>query len=297
MSEGAIGVDVGGTTIKVGLVGDGPDLESCLELPTPRDVAEVVALVSTEVRRLRGVRQDQLPVGVVVPGIVDERAGTVLHSANLGWRDVPVRDLLTRELGPCVLGHDVRAGALAECHRGVGRRDLVFVPIGTGIAAALVLDGATWGTPWTGEVGQSPVVDPDSGGVVPLEQVASASGIARRYAARSSNPPIESGARHVVERLRAGDDVARSVFGEGVEALGDVLAVCCSLLGPIPVVIGGGLAGAGDDLLVPLRARLSARLSWMPTPEVLPAALGSWAGCRGAALLASRDHPTARSTS
>lgn len=288
----AIGIDVGGTTTKVGVMGLDRSLASCVELPTPRDVTGLVRLLSAQVHRLRALHGDATPVGVVVPGVVDEAAGTVLHSANLGWHDVPARELISCEIGPCAFGHDVRAGALAESHHGVGHKDLLFVPIGTGIAAALVLDGVAWGTPWTGEIGQSLVPDPDSGSPVPLEQIASAAALARRYAARSPTFPAGSGARHVVELLEVGDDNAALVFGQAVEALGDVLAVCSSLLGPVPIIVGGGLSRAGDHLLHPLRARLQARLSWMPTPEVIPAALGVWAGCRGAALLALGTQPT-----
>lgn len=113
----ALAVDVGGTTIKAAVVRADGTLSTVATAPTPRGadatVAAVAALLATFPATVSG------PVGVVVPGIVDETRGVGVLSANIGWYDAPLRDLLTDALGrEVVLGHDVRSGALAEARWG-----------------------------------------------------------------------------------------------------------------------------------------------------------------------------------
>ena len=100
---------------------------------------------------------------MVVPGLVDERRGVGVWSANLGWRDLPVRDAVAARLRvPTVVGHDVRAGLLAETRLGAARgaRHALFLPVGTGIAGALLLEGVLISADgWAGELGHM-VVDP-----------------------------------------------------------------------------------------------------------------------------------------
>jgi glucokinase len=230
-------------------------------------------------------------VGVVVPGIVDEDAGVALFSANLGWRDVPVRSLLEERTGlPVAFGHDVRAGALAEGSIGAGRgsRHYLFLPVGTGIAAAMVLDGRPYaGLGAGGEIGHV-VVEPEGlpcgcGGRGCLETAASAAAIAARYRTRTGKHLT---AEEIGRRAQAGDDVAMEVWNQAVEALATALLVYTTILDPEMVIVGGGLAAAGDRLLQPLRDRLTARSTFQRVPRIVPAALGDVSGCIGAALLA-----------
>ncbi|QOC95121.1 ROK family protein [Micromonospora craniellae] len=142
-------------------------------------------------------------LGIVVPGVVDEARGVAVWSANVGFREVPLRTLATARLGlPTALGHDVRAGGLAEARLGAGRDagHVLFVAIGTGIAAAHVVAGsaATGAHGAAGELGHI-LVRPDGppcgcGRAGCLESVASASAVARRYAALTATPGTASGA-------------------------------------------------------------------------------------------------------
>jgi glucokinase len=252
---------------------------------------------------LEDARRQRLEVaaaGVVVPGIIDEARGVAVFSANLGWRDLPLRALLEARTGlPVGLGHDVRAGALAEATLGAarGEADVLFVPVGAGIAAAAIVDGRLLvAGGYAGELGHLQV-DPDGepcgcGGRGCLETVASGAALARRYAARAGRPA--AGAAAVAERVRAGDPDAEAVWADAVAALAQGLAAAVALLGSRLVVVGGGLAGAGDLLLRPLTEQLLARLSPGSTrvPRLVLAALGDQAGCLGAALLA-RGAPVA----
>ncbi|GAA4421363.1 ROK family protein [Georgenia halophila] len=299
MAPHAVGVDIGGTTIKAGRVAPDGRLTETRQFPTPTDVTELLHRVRELVEDC-GVEGDL--VGLVTAGLTDEGTGRVMYSANLGWRDVPLRDLAAEALGrPIAFGHDVRGAALAESRWGVGMSDMLLVPVGTGVASALVLRGRVRGTGWAGEIGQVLVVDPDAGrdagadsagrtaARLPLEQVCSAAAIARRYAALVGEPDTTGGARHVIDRVREGDTSARWVVETATAALADALAAGVGLLGPVTIVLGGGLAEAGEDILRPLRAALDERLPAQARPRLDVAALGRWSGCLGAAALALTD--------
>jgi glucokinase len=293
-------LDVGGTAMKGALVGPDGATRCPLRRPTPhrQGPGAVVDAAGGALRELlEDARRERLEVaaaGVAVPGIVDEARGVAVFSANLGWRDLPLRALLEARTGlPVGLGHDVRAGALAEATLGAarGEADVLFVPVGAGIAAAAIVDGRLLvAGGYAGELGHLQV-DPDGepcgcGGRGCLETVASGAALARRYAARAGRPV--AGAAAVAERVRAGDPDAEAVWADAVAALAQGLAAAVALLGSRLVVVGGGLAGAGDLLLRPLTEALPARLSPGSTrvPRLVLAALGDQAGCLGAALLA-----------
>ncbi|MCL7459350.1 ROK family protein [Micromonospora sp. MSM11] len=235
---------------------------------------------------------DPVAVGIAVPGVIDEARGIAVWSANVGFRDVPLRDLAQDRLGlPTALGHDVRAGGLAEARLGAGRDagHVLFVAIGTGIAAAHVVAGtaATGAHGAAGEIGHILVRPggPPCGCGRPgcLEAVASASAIGRRYSALAGVP---TSAAEVADRAAAGEPLAADVWREAVEALADGLATGQALYDVETVVLGGGLARAGARLFDPLRAALHERMTFHREPRLVAAALGDEAGCLGAALLA-----------
>jgi glucokinase len=238
-----------------------------------------------------GGGEPPVALGVVVPGLVDAAAGMARYSENLGWRDVPFAARLARATTlPVAFDHDVRAAGAAEQQLGAarGHRDVAFVPIGTGIAAALVLDGRPYaGGGWAGEIGHLDVgsgLACACGAAGCLETVASAAAIARRYTERSGRPV--RGALDVAGRL-GGDPAAAAVWDEAADALAFALVAIAAVAAPELIVIGGGLSGAGDVLLDALRRRLEARLSVTQRhPRLCVAALGDQAGLLGAALLA-----------
>lgn len=288
-TEPVLAIDVGGTTMKAELIdADGTVLDSG-RVPTPRG-ADALEAVGALGERLLGTA----PVagaGVVVPGLVDPRRGVAVYSANIGWRDLPMSEPLSRRWGvPVALGHDVASAARAEweCGAGRGHTDLAFIVIGTGIAGVLVADG-TVVTGHRGEVAEIGHLDVRPGHPCPcggdgcLERVASASAIAAAYTARSGTQV--SGADDVVGRLDH-DAVARSVWTEAVQALADGIVAMTLVVAPEVVVVGGGLAAAGSALLDPLQRELDARARVVAAPKILPGALGPRAGVVGAALLA-----------
>lgn len=288
-------IDVGGTTVKAGILDDHGRLLHTTTAPTSigrdSDARAVVDLVSTLANQLSD-RHGAAAAGVVVPGIVDEARGLGVWSQNLGWRDVPMRELLAERIGaPVAFGHDVRAGGLAEARLGAGRghESLLFLPVGTGIAAAIILDGRCYSAGgWAGEIGHVDVGYEQScycGLRGCLEAVSSGAAIARRYAAKAGRRP--AGAAEVAALALSGDVVAESVWSDAIGGLAHALAWSASVLAPGVIVLGGGLADAGQRrLLNPLRERLAARLSYQRVPEVVPAELGDRAGCVGAGLMA-----------
>ncbi|NRQ38080.1 ROK family protein [Nonomuraea sp. NN258] len=281
-------IDVGGTTMKGGLVTRDGELLHAESRPTPRAEGpdRVVAAVSAFADDLTDTAAGRPEaLGLAVPGLVTPTHA--VYSAAFGWRDVPA-EAFTRVDVPVALGHDVRSAGEAELAHGAAGRsgEVLFLPIGTGIAGAVVLSGALYGgsAGWAGQIGHIPV-RPDGlpcpcGGRGCLSAYASASAIAARCGERS--------AADVVTRVAAGDAGAAAVWDEAVDALALALATYTLLLDPAKVVIGGGLSLAGEALLGPLRPRLAARLAWRPPPALAVSALGTRAGLLGAALLAWR---------
>ena len=292
--------DVGGTDIKSGLVLPGGDIVALRRTPTPKspmmpeqEVVDVLARLKDEyVRDLPSATPHA--IGLSIPGIVDEVSGIGIFSANLGWRDAPILELARSRLGlPVALGHDVHSAALAEFRHGAatGYNDVAFVVIGTGLSAAFVLDGRLYhGRGLVGELGH---IEIEAGGDECscgargcLETIASATAIARRYEGRSGATLGAGGARSVVERAIGGDPIAQAVWGDATEALATGLAHVVSLLAPELIVLGGGLSGAGRELVDPVARVLDKRLAFQARPMIALSKFGGEAGLLGAALRA-----------
>jgi len=286
-----IAVDVGGTSIRAAAIDIDGELrrERVRETPAADGPDAVVAAVRAAARELAG--PDVVAAGVVVPGVVDTAAGIARYATNLGWRDVPLRDLLTADLGvPVVVEHDVRAAGRAELAFGSARGagDCLLVWLGTGIAGVVVADGRILdgAKRMAGEIGHVPVWpdgEPCACGQRGCTEVyASAAGIARRYLARTG---VRLAAAEIATRLHT-DPAATAVWAEAVDALGLALASGTLLLDPAVIVLGGGLAGAGAALREPVAAALAARLAWRAAPEVRTSPLAGRAGLLGAGLIA-----------
>jgi len=273
--------------------------------PTPRDAggrAVLDALLETVVELSQKATAEGhrvRAIGVVVPGVIDAEHGTV-GAENLEWVGTPVLAELkaaVRSTGgddvPIVLAHDVRAGGYAELRQGAlaGTTNSMFLPLGTGIAAAMIVDGSlVSGDGYAGELGHSKFIHGDAAELCAcgqwgcLETVASAAALARRYTARTGR--TVDGAREVMELLAAGDPDAAQVWQDALAALIDALVLYTTLVAPTRIAIGGGLVGAGETLLQPLREGVHARLTFQREPEIVAAVLGEEAGMLGAAQMA-----------
>ena len=296
--------DVGGTDVKAGLVDCRGEVLGMRRVPTPMDPVHPGEAIISSLAGLAKELAAEFPdvpaeaAGVVVPGIVDAAQGVGIYSANLGWRSFPFAAEARKRLGvPVSFDHDVRSAAAVEHRFGASREfgEVVVMVVGTGIAAAVFSGGAaiTAGG-FAGELGHAQVPDPDGQrGAVILEAVGSAGAIAKRYNAQSAavagphavaDPHPAAGAKEVLQRAKDGDRLAGRIWQDAVDALAFTICQCVNIIGTEAVVIGGGLAEAGDDLLLPLRASVDNILDFQRRPQLIQAEMGQDAGLLGAAL-------------
>jgi glucokinase-like ROK family protein len=241
-------------------------------------------------------------VSATVAGVVDRESGRVVLAPNLHWRDYPLRDSLTEAFGKPASVHNVtHAAAVAEGADGAAReaRQFVWVYIGTGVGAGIMLDGQlfTGQRGFAGELGHCPVAD---GGPLCacgrrgcLETVASAPAVVRiaEEACRSRRrtslrdvDPLDAGA--VVAAAQAGDDVAIEILATVGNHLGRGIAYLLNILNPGLIVVGGALAGAGDLLLDPVRLSVAEHALAATQTEIVGSVLGDRAEIIGAVRLA-----------
>jgi glucokinase len=306
-----LAIDIGGTKLAAGildadgrilfrgevptLAAEGPDrvLERTARLA--RDLLDKLGPTAAAIRR----------IGVGCAGPIDRRAGLILNPPNLpGWVRVPLVEYLEKTLGrPAILENDANAGALGEFRYGAGRgaQSLVYLTVSTGIGGGIILDGKIWHglKDGAGEVGHMTLV-PDGplcgcGNRGCLEALASGPSIARRARellerGRSSRLRDLPGftAAEVARLAREGDPVAVEVWEDTVKYLGLGVGAIVTILAPERVVLGGGVAEAGDFLFEPLRreVRRQVKLVAVESVPILPSALGRDVGILGAAAVA-----------
>lgn len=313
----ALGIDLGGTAVKAGVVTREGRIVGRGQRPTQahQGAALVIASMAEAARAAiddAGLSVRDLDgVGLGAPGICDVPRGVVVEAVNLGWRQVPAGALLTEALDlPAYLDNDANCAALGEqwCGAARGSRHMVLLTVGTGVGGGLVLNGQIYHghMGWAGEIGHMPAVENgprcNCGQLGCLETVASAtaialaaraaigSGSAPRLAQLAQGQDAEADARTVIEAAREGDGPALAILAEAGSYLGTAIAALASALNPELVVIGGGVSAAGELLLEPVRRAVSRRA--MPGPasvaRIVPALLGNDAGLIGAASLVWR---------
>lgn len=301
------GVDLGGTNLRAGLISpEGPVLwRHAVPTPQRREPERIAdTIVHVLERGLKEIGADKhhlIGVGAGITGPVRREGGVALLSPNFGWRDVPFADLLRARLPagvPVCVDNDVRVVMYGEWQFGAGRdlANFMCVTVGTGVGAALLLNGRPYYGVWdaAGEIGHY-ILDPQGpecgcGNRGCLEQYASASAVEREAArfglSRGDGSPMS--AAEVAAAARAGEPRAQKVLARAAAALAQGLAVSANLLSLESIIIGGGLSRAGEAFWGPLRREVARRV--MPIHrrrlELVPAALGDDAGVLGAAWLA-----------
>jgi glucokinase len=325
-SDVTIGLDLGGTKLAAGVV-DGRGRVSLLERAPARlrgydHALDVISDAVGRLRRRAAARgQEVVAVGVATAAFLDADREVVRHAPNLGWRERPFRaDLRDRLRLPVIVENDADAAVWGEYAHGagIGQRCVVLATVGTGLGGGIVASGALFrgGSGLGAEFGHLGVVA--DGRPCPcgargcLEQYASGTALARAArAAAAAEPPGRSRLLRsagddperidgplVVSLARAGDPGALSAVGQIGGWLGRGLAQVAAVVDPSLVLIGGGLAEAGELFLAHARAAFEANLSLRtarPVPPVRGAALGNAAGVVGAAALARAARPDATS--
>jgi len=303
----AVGVDVGRRHLTVIACTAAREVLAEVERPLPADhrpdetvtiVREVLADVLERTGRGPG---DVVGCGIGIPGPIDARTGQISHGAILPeWVGLRLADRFAEGLGlPVHVHNDADLGAVAETswgpHQGVD--DLVYVKVGTGIGAGLVVGGrpCRGATGITGEIGHTSVAEFGPvcrcGARGCLESVASAAAITSLVAAGRGAGPVE--VADVVAGSEAGDPLVLRVVQDAGLALGRVLGIVTNLVGPRVIVVGGPLAGLGEALLQPVRLGIArATTSGLPElPEVVASTLAGRAEALGACTEVIRQAP------
>lgn len=274
-----LGLDIGGTNFRLALADErGRVLKRRSGRTRPEEGPEnFLGRVKKEVEELLSpdMRMMVKGVGVGAAGPLDLESGMLLHPPNLpGWHHVPLKSMLEESLGfPVWLRNDVDLGALGEHRFGAGRgfKQLIYLALGTGIGGGVILDGRLlFGTRVSAMEAGHMVISPggprcNCGREGCLEALASGTAIARRAAERLSqgeqsrlSEMVDGKGEQITAELVAraankGDRLARQVLQEAGEWLGIGVVNLILLFDPEVVIIGGGVAGAGDFLLEPVR--------------------------------------------
>ena len=309
----SIGIDLGGTDIKAGLVSATGELSCQVVLPThvdagPKAVASRIAEATREVVAKAEEQRttDIIGIGLGAPGLIIAETGVVHFSPNFpGWTDIPLVDDVKKALGiqslPVFMDNDVNAMTLGELRHGagVGYQSIVALTLGTGVGGGVVIDGQVYhGSRNTaGELGHT-VVEPNGrycgcGNQGCLEAYAGAKNIVERTQekiAAGSNTKLTSELtpKRIAAAAHAGDSLAVEIFAETGVYIGIALTSIAHVLNPEVAIIGGGIAEAGESLLFePIRNEFTRRAMDIPgMMKVVPATLGNRAGIVGAAMLA-----------
>ncbi len=311
MKPYAIGVDIGGTSVKLGLFSSDGTLMTKWEIPTITDnngsgILSDVAHSISQTLAERGIGIDQVEgIGFGVPGAVDEN-NLVLSCVNLGWKNVDITKEMTRSLPGCPRirsANDANAATLGEVWKGsgTGRSSAVMITLGTGVGGGVVLDGKIIPGTWlcAGEIGHMKVEPGDNtpcncGKSGCLEQYASAKGIARMardMLAQCDTPsPLRDmdpfTAKEICSLAQEGDPMALAIVDRCAAYLGLALSYVACTVDPGIFIVGGGMSRAGDVLLDPIRTyyRKNAFLNSDQTP-IVAARLGNDAGIYGCACM------------
>ncbi|MCI9889124.1 ROK family glucokinase [Micrococcales bacterium 31B] len=307
-----VGIDIGGTRVKAGVVDHYGNVLERMNIPTPtrspQSTEEAIVSVVTELRR----RHDIRAVGIGAAGFIDAQRATVLFSPHLAWRNEPLRDAVQSRIGlRTVVENDANAAAWAESRFGAGVNEshVVTVTLGTGIGGGIVTNGEVdrgrFGV--AGEFGHMQLVPSgrrcECGNRGCWEQYAGGSALIReaRELASSGSPVVEAlmqaaggdlqaiDGQVVTEVAREGDPACRELLTDLGQWLGLGLANLAAALDPGVFVIGGGVSAAGPMILEPAREAFGRQFTgrgYRPMPRIVQAKLGNDAGFIGAADLA-----------
>jgi glucokinase len=301
----AIGIDFGGTSVKLGVVSGSKIIARSVPIPTRQhDGADsLLAAVFRDVAILRKQHPEVCALGAGLPGIIDGLNGRVRELSNVpGWRDVPLAALLRDKTGlPSVIENDANAMAYAEWRFGAGldRPNVICMTLGTGVGGGLILDGKLFrgSQLGAGEIGQM-IIEPHGvpghyGNFGALEKYVGNRQIAERaqkvYAAAGiASTPEELTPLSLEKAALSGDDIAAKLWEDVGFEIGIMLTNIAWLLNPDRIVIGGGVAKAGPLVFEPIKRTIRERTSgaYHEHLEVVPAELGNDGGIIGSAALA-----------
>jgi glucokinase len=296
-----IGVDLGGTRIRAARLTPQLTLEARAEIPTrvadgpDKIISRMIGLIR-EVWPADG-KIDQL--GVAAPGPLDPFTGVILSPPNLGWRNVPLRAMLTEAFGvPVTVGNDANAAALAEAMIGAGRglRHMVYLTISTGVGSGIIVNGKlhTGARGLAAEAGLIPLLYGDK--VATVEDLSAGPDMAREAVRRMDSGEMSSlsmvsgelTAEAIGAAAIAGDTLAEAVIANAGRNIGLAIVTLLQLFNPERVVIGGGVSQLGERIFAPIRATAAKYVcdpAFLDGVEIVPAHFGGDVGLVGAGAL------------
>lgn len=304
----AIGIDFGGTTVKIGVVYQSHIIDQAPPIATQefKDHASLIEAMVRIVEDLRARHEGVSCVGVGMPGFVNFEKGLVYGLTNVpGWESVPLKKILESKIGlPVTVDNDANCMAFAEwrCGAGRGYQNVVFVTLGTGVGGAVIANGqmVRGMRHGAGEIGQTSIDYQGRPGHYgnrgSLEDYIGNNEITARareaYTAAGIPKSLdECSPAALAAAAHHGDPIAFAQWNDTGRMLATAMMNCCWLLNPEAIVLGGGVARAGELLFHPFKEHLFAQLSgpFKDGLVILPAAFGHEAGTIGAAALA-REH-------
>lgn len=314
MGKNRIGIDVGGTNVKIALVDEKGKIKYSNSVPTRAEMGYEYTVNNIKQAIYDLLKETKLEpkniegIGFGFPGQVDYKLGIVRLAPNIpGWVDVPIAKLIEDEFHiPTRVDNDVRCAALGELNFGAGKgcENLICITVGTGIGSGLIVNGklVRGASNAAGEIGHIKLQMNDGpicgcGDTGCLEAFASGPSIvamaedyirggkSTKFREMANSNPITP--YIVCEAAKAGDPVAKRIFTIMGEYIGIGMASVVNLLNPEKIIVGGGVADAGEILMTPLKETLKKRAMKIAgeAVEVVPAQLGNTAGVIGASLL------------
>lgn len=307
MEKCVFGVDVGGTTVKLGLFDENGTVLDKWEIPTRTEnggvniLPDIAESIQSKMSEKAISKEDVAGVGVGAPGPVDGN-GIIHKAVNLGWNEMNLKKELTTLLGGMRVegGNDANVAALGEMWKGGGQghENLVAVTLGTGVGGGIIINGKimTGATGSGGEIGHIHVEDEETeacgcGNYGCLEEYASATGIVRlanrKLKASDKDSVLRQGevsAKTVFDAVKAGDGLAIEIAKQFGDYLGKGLAVVAGVINPEIFVIGGGVSKAGEVLFEYIKPSFDKTVfHGCKETEFALATLGNDAGIYGAA--------------
>ena len=273
MSKYAFGVDIGGTTVKIGLFDNQGNVLDKWEIPTNKanDGAAILPDIAASLQMKmeeKGIAKENLAgIGVGAPGAVDEEGMLVGGAVNIGWKPFNITEVMKSYIDvPVKAANDANAAAFGELWKGGGKgyNNMVAVTLGTGVGGGIIIGGQilTGATGAGGEIGHIHLNDDEAEecgckNKGCLEQYASATGIvrlAKRRLAKDDKASVlrqsnDISAKTVFDAVKSGDEVAIEIAKQFGEYLGKGLAAVAGVVNPEVFVIGGGVSKAGEILL------------------------------------------------
>ncbi|MDH6308917.1 glucokinase [Dysgonomonas sp. PFB1-18] len=302
----AIGLDLGGSSIKYGLVSNEGTIVKEGKIPSYADksaeeiISQLLLAVDTAIQYAKENNMEICGIGIGTPGIVDEKNGIVLGGAeNLAeWENIPLAKIVKEHSGlDTYVNNDANVMGLAEARFGAakGCTDVVFLTVGTGIGGAVIINGKLYGGYQNRgtELGHFPFVangEPCAcGSVGCLETYASAAAMVKRYRKmyeekhKSSSPDVDG--EHIINLYKSGDDTAIAAINENCSFLGHAIAGFINIFSPQKVIVGGGLTDAGEFYIDKIReeTKLYVMSDCAVNTTIERAVLGNKAGFMGAA--------------